>query len=380
MKWLRQDQPIHSLTYAGEKYQGHDTDVFAFYASPITLGNEVKPGTKFPGVVLIHGGGGTAFAEWVQLWAKRGYAANAMDLNGSRPPDAEFDAKGVAIGNGHKGTRTRLPNGGPPHGHPEKFDCINTPDTSDDWPFHAAASVMRAHTLLRSFPEVDAEHTAVTGISWGGYTTCLVASLDDRFKAAVPVYGCGFLHEGESVQKPSIDKLGDLARRWVEKYDPSSLLPRCRVPIFFVNGTNDVHYVLDSYQKSFDRVPGVKQMRIEVNMRHSHPHGWKPKEIGMFIDSYCNGGRALPVLGKPVIEGDTIRVACTGGDTLKSAALHYTTDEGLRSKRTWKSIPATIAGGVITAPRPPAEANTWFIAVTDDRDAMVTTDVQFAKP
>jgi hypothetical protein len=100
----------------------------------------------------------------------------------------------------------------------------------------------------------------------------------------------------------------------------------------------------------------------------------------MFIDSYCNGGRALPVPAKPVIEGDTIRVACTGGDTLKSAALHYTTDEGLRSKRTWKSIPATIAGGVITAPRPPAEANTWFIGVTDDRDAMVTTDVQFAKP
>jgi hypothetical protein len=152
MKWVRQDQPIQSLTYAGEKYQGHDTEVFAFYASPITIG-EAKPGAKFPGVVLIHGGGGTAFADWVHLWAKRGYAAIAMDLNGSRPPDPEFDPKtGMAIGNGHRGTRTRLPNGGPPHGHPEKFDCIITPDTSDDWPFHAAASVMRAHTLLRSFP------------------------------------------------------------------------------------------------------------------------------------------------------------------------------------------------------------------------------------
>ena len=38
----------------------------------------------------------------------------------------------------------------------------------------------------------------------------LQRELDDRFKAAVPVYGCGFLFEGESVQKPSIDKLGDL--------------------------------------------------------------------------------------------------------------------------------------------------------------------------
>jgi dienelactone hydrolase len=399
MKWLRQDQPIHSLTYAGEKYQGHDTEVFAFYASPITLG-EAKAGTKFPGVVCIHGGGGTAFAEWVQLWAKRGYAAIAMDLNGSRPPEVEFDAKGVAIGNGHRGTRTRLPNGGPPHGHPEKFDCIMTADTSDDWPFHAAASVMRAHSLLRSFPEVDAEHTAVTGISWGGYTTCLVASLDDRFKAAVPVYGCGFLHEGESVQKPSIDKLGEHKAKWVKEYDPGSLLPRCRVPIFFVNGTNDVHYVLDSYMKSYNVIPGEKHIRIQVKMPHGHPPGWAPQEIGIFIDSKCKGitpvvgakdglktEQPLPTLGEPVIKADEIEVSCKAWvNNIKKAELNYTTDAGLRSKREWKSVQAKITmnsltmsppvfGYTITAPKPPSEANTWYLSVTDSRDAMVSTKV-----
>ncbi len=374
VKWLRQDQPIHSLTYAGEKYQGHDTEVFAFYASPITLG-EAKAGTKFPGVVLIHGGGGTAFAEWVQLWAKRGYAAIAMDLNGSRPPEVEFDAKGTALGNGHKGIRTRLPNGGPAHGHPEKFDCILTADTSDDWPFHAAASVMRAHTLLRSFPEVDSEHTAVTGISWGGYTTCLVASLDDRFKAAVPVYGCGFLHEGESVQKPSIDKLVTRAIDWVKAYDPGSLLPRCQVPILFVNGTNDVHYVLDSYMKSYAVVPGEKYMRIQVNMPHGHPPGWAPQEIGLFIDSKCRSGKALPVPGKPEIKGDQVFVTCQSTTALKAAKLNYTRDTGLRSKRQWTSVPATIEGSTISAPKPPANANTWFITIFDERDAMVSTEV-----
>lgn len=373
MKWVRQDQPIHSLTYAGEKYQGHDTEVFAFYASPITLGL-AKPGAKFPGVVCIHGGGGTAFAEWVKLWAKRGYAVIAMDLNGSRPPEVEFDAKGTAIGNGHKGVHTRLPNGGPPHGHAEKFDSIGG-DTSDDWPFHAAASVIRAHTLLRSFPEVEAEHTAVTGISWGGYTTCLVASLDDRFKAAVPVYGCGFLHEGESVQKPSIDKLGDRQAAWVKAYDPSSLLPRCRVPIFFVNGTNDIHYVLDSYMKTYAVVPGEKQIRIQVNMPHGHQPGWAPKEIGLFIDSKCRGGAVLPVPGKPAIQGDQVVVTCESATALKVAKLNYTTDTGLRSKRVWKTVPATISGKSITAPKPPAEANAWFITVTDERDAMVSTEV-----
>lgn len=377
MQWVSQSGPVHSLTYAGENVKDKPTEVFAFYASPATLG-EAKPGAKFPGVVLIHGGGGTAFAEWTWLWAKRGYAAIAMDLNGSRPPEPAFDPKtGAALSNAHdQKTRTRLPNGGLNHGHAEKFDSIGG-DTSDDWPFHAAASVMRAHSLLRSFPDVDAGHTAVTGISWGGYTTCLVASLDDRFKAAVPVYGCGFLHEGESVQKPSIDKLGDRRADWVREYDPSSLLPRCRVPILFVNGTNDVHYVLDSYEKSFNVVPGEKQMRIEVNMRHGHPPGWAPQEIGLFIDSKCRAGKPLPVPGKPTVEGDRIKLTYQSAVPLKSAQLHYTTDTGLRSARAWKAIDATLGDGFVTAPKPPAEANTWFIALTDERDAMITTDVQF---
>ena len=271
--------------------------------------------------------------------------------------------------------RTRLPNGGPDHGHPQKFDSIGG-EASDDWPFHAVASVIRAHSLLRSFPEVDAEHTAVTGISWGGYTTCLVAALDDRFRAAVPVYGCGYLQEGESVQKPSIDKLGDRRAAWVREYDPGSLLPRCRVPILFVNGTNDVHYPLDSYMKSFHVVPGPKQLRIEVNMRHGHPPGWAPQEIGLFIDSHCIAGKPLPVPGTPTVAGNEVRVTCDSQTALKKAELHYTTDAGPRSQRQWKSLPAVISGATVTAPKPPAEANTWYLAITDERDAMVTTTVE----
>ncbi len=275
---------------------------------------------------MIHGGGGTAFAEWAWLWAKRGYAAIAMDLSGSRPIDPIYDDSGVPVPNqaSKSDTRTRLPNGGPDHGHVEKFDSIGG-DVDDDWPYHAVASVVRAHSLLRSFPEVIADRTAVTGISWGGYTTCLVASVDGRFKAAVPVYGCGFLYEGESVQKPAIDKLDDRREQWIKAYDPSSLLVRCRVPILFVNGTNDVHYPLDSYQKSYDVVPGQKQMRIEVNMRHGHPPGWAPQEIGLFIDSFCRNGTPLPIPGAAVKEDGTIRLLihqCRASQ-VRHAALHH---------------------------------------------------------
>lgn len=389
MRWEDETGPVRSLIYQGEPdAKGARTEVFAFYASPATDGAKTKP--PFPGVILIHGGGGTAFADWVHLWARRGYAALAMDLNGSRPPAPEYDPRtGLALGNGHRGQRTRLPLGGLEHGHPQKFGSIGGTHL-DDWPYHAAASVIRAHSLLRGFPEVDAGRTAVTGISWGGYTTCLVASLDDRFKAAVPVYGCGFLHEGESVQKPSIDALGERRMDWVRAYDPGSLLPRAKVPLLFVNGTNDKHYVLDSYMKSYAVVTAPKQLRIQVNMPHGHPPGWAPQEIGLFIDSHCAGGTPLPLPGQPVIQDGKATLECQSATALKSAALHYTTDTGLRSERKWTTVPAGLAANTytsgqsaahitrITAPAPPPEANTWFLSVTDERDAMVSTTVQFS--
>lgn len=367
--------PIQSLIYAGEPVSGKPTEVFAFYASPATLGT-AKEGESFPGIVLIHGGGGTAFSDWVWLWAKRGYAAIAMDLSGHRPPAPTFDEKGEKVSDaGHpRDARERLESGGLDHGHGEKFDSIGGP-IDDDWPYHAVANVMKAHTLLRSFPGVDPERTAVTGISWGGYTTCLVASLDDRFKAAVPVYGCGFLHEGESVQKPSIDALGDRREAWIAAYDPSSHLGKCAVPTLWVNGTNDIHYVLDSYAKSYGLVKGPKTLRIEPRMRHGHQPGWAPEEIGIFVDSILMNGVPLPEIGEMTTHGGTVTVPYQSKTKVVKAELFYTADMGTRSEREWKSIAADLSDGNAIANGLPAEANTWLMTLTDERGAMVTSEV-----
>ncbi len=370
--------PIHSILFEGEPVNGEETEVFAFYASPKTLG-VAKEGEKFPAVVLIHGGGGTAFSDWVWLWAQRGYAAISMDLSGHRPPAPTFDGEGNKISDhGHKKElRTRLEKGGLNQGHGEKFDCIGG-TVSDDWPYQTVCSVMKAHTLIRSFPEVDADRTAVTGISWGGYSTCLVASLDDRFKAAVPVYGCGFLHEGESVQKPSIDALGERREAWVAAYDPSSHLGKCTVPTFWVNGTNDVHYVLDSYAKSYSLVQGPRTFRIEPMMGHSHPAGWNPEEIGVYVDSRLKDGTPLAELSPLDINDGTVSLTFESGVPVTDAELFYTTDDGIRSKRKWQSLPATIEGKTITASGLPKEANTWLMTVTDERGLMVTSEAGFA--
>ncbi|WP_162339589.1 dienelactone hydrolase family protein [Cyclobacterium salsum] len=90
--WIDQTDAVWSLIYTGEEYEGKVTEVFAYYASPATLG-EKNPGTgEFPGIVLAHGGGGTAFRIWATEWAERGYAAIAMDLSGNQPlPEAQQD-------------------------------------------------------------------------------------------------------------------------------------------------------------------------------------------------------------------------------------------------------------------------------------------------
>jgi cephalosporin-C deacetylase-like acetyl esterase len=378
MKWLDDSSPIRSLTYENEKFEGHTTDVFAFYATPGTISGDTSKDKNLPAVILIHGGGGTAFAQWTLLWAKRGYAAIAMDLSGRRPPAPKFDAQTGELTSGFSGPgdRTRLERGGPEAGHVQKFANVGG-DPTDDWQHHSVPAVIRAHSLIRSFKEVDADRTAVTGISWGGYMTCIVASVDHRFKAAVPVYGCGFLYDGESVQRPAIDALTPEKRtEWIAKYDPSAWLPKCQVPILFVNGTNDVHYPLVSYSRSYGLVKSPKQIRIEVKMPHGHQAGWAPNEIGRFIDHHLLGARPLPELGEPASNDGLASVEFKSEPGLKAARLHYTTDTNRLAERNWSSIPATIDGTTISA-AVPKEATIWLFSATDSHDGTVSTDVVF---
>ena len=69
---------VKALFFDGLPWKGKPTRVFAYYGIPSNEG-----GGKVPAIVLVHGGGGTAFARWVKLWNDRGYAAIAMDTCGA---------------------------------------------------------------------------------------------------------------------------------------------------------------------------------------------------------------------------------------------------------------------------------------------------------
>lgn len=366
VEWIDRESPVRSLYYTGENYGGKPTRVFSYYATPGSIAGDASLDKSLPAMVLVHGGGGTAFREWAELWAKRGYAAIAMDLAGCRPNEGT---------NPHaRENRTRLEDGGPNQGDDEKFGSIAKP-AEEQWPYHAVANVVLAHSLIRSFDEVDADRTAVTGISWGGYLTCIVAGVDSRFKAAVPVYGCGFLHDN-SVWLNQFKRMSAENRdRWVELWDPSRYLPAVTMPIFFVNGTNDFAYPLDSYMKSYDAVKGDKQIRVTVNMPHGHQAGWAPAEIGLFVDQHLRGGKKLPRIETPSVSGDQVSAKVTSEQPIAKAALHWTADTSPINQRKWQTVEVAIDGGTITANAPPAEANVVFFTVTDDRGATVSSPV-----
>jgi cephalosporin-C deacetylase-like acetyl esterase len=357
-EWLVREGQVWSLYYQGMPYQGKPTRVFAYYATPTTLTGQPVKDPSFPAVVLVHGGG-IAFREWVELWAKRGYAAIAMDLAGCGPD------------------RERLQDGGPGRSDKEKFGAIGQ-SPENQWTYHAVANVILAHSLIRSFKEVDAKRIAVTGISWGGYLTCIVAGLDNRFKAAVPVYGCGFLHENSVWLNQFAQMTQQQKDKWVRLWDPSMYVGSATMPVFFINGTNDFAYPLDSYSKTYNLVKSKRNFRITVNMPHGHKQGWEPEEIGLFVDQYLKRGISLPIIMIPELTDNEVRVKVKSKTPLISANLHYTTGTVSINKLDWESIPARVEDSHIILPAPPDEATIWFLTVSDNRGAVVSSELMFS--
>jgi hypothetical protein len=207
--------------------------------------------------------------------------------------------------------------------------------------------------------------------------TFIIAGLDNRFKAAVPVYGCGFLHEN-SVWLGQFEKMTAQQKdKWVRLWDPSMYVGSAAMPVLFVNGTNDFAYPLDSCAKTYGLV-GRRDFRITVNMPHGHQEGWLPAEIGLFVDSHLRGGKPLPRILRPqIIEGQA--VAKVKAETnLVSAVLHCTTETGPINKRQWQTVVGRIEGNSVIAAAPPQETTLWFFTVTDERWAVTSSEVVFA--
>lgn len=318
-------------------------------------------------MVLVHGGGGSAYIPWVQLWVSRGYAAIAMDTCGATSNGA-FSEK----------NHPRHEFGGPPGWG--GFDQIDEP-VEDQWTYHAVADVILANSLIRSLPQIDPNRVGLTGISWGGYLVGIVAGVDHRFKFVAPVYGCGFLGD-DSVWLPIFKKMGaEKARKWLQLWDPSVYLPRVRAPMLWVDGSNDFAYPMDSLQRSYRLPKAPRTLCIRLRMVHSHEAGVKPSEIQVLADGRLRNGKPLARITASGRKDLNVWATFKSDESITKAELNFTTDTDEWQKRKWQTVPAVLnAKGKRVSAVLPKEAAVYYFNLVDDRDLVLSSEHEVIKP
>lgn len=358
--WEKSDRAVQAgvtgILYDSLPWKGAPVQVFAYYGVP----QGKPPEDGWPAVVCVHGGGGTAFHEWVTKWNDHGYAAINMDLEGHYPINLTDD---------RRDGRISVENPGP--SRVGIFGDYEKP-INEQWYYHAVAQSILAHSLIRSLPEVNPDKTGITGISWGGTLTSTIMGLDNRFKFAIPVYGCGFLPDSDSRQGLAI-KSGKHTEIVNTYFDGSAYFQNVRIPTFWLNGTNDGAFSMPSNQRSAKAVRGPVTFRYELRMRHGHRPGWEPREIYGFADSVVGDGPPLIRFDVPRQEGDRAWVAFNSETKVVEGKVYYTKDQGIWNERNWEEAPAKLRESEVSSTLPEG-VTVFYFAVTDERGLMVSSE------
>lgn len=331
---------FRSFYYDSVPYRGKPSRVYAYYKAPAGK----PPEGGWPAVVCVHGGGGTAYTEWIDEWVKRGFAAIAMDLEG-RLPDIAVKTP----------DRPRINDAGPDKAR--RWGDYAEP-AQEQWFYHAVAQVVRAHSLVRSFPEVNPEKTGIIGVSWGAIIAPVAAAVDGRFRFAIASYGCGFLHESEGLNFAEVPESHQAAT--VALWDPSNYLPAVNIPFLWLNGTNDNFFPLDVWEKSVACAGGPTVRRIGIRMAHGHKSTWVVDEVYLFAEAAIRGETGFPNVGVTRRSGEKVVAEIEPAGSAVSATLVYTKDGGTHKNRLWEELPASLTQNQIEAPLPEGASAVFF--------------------
>ena len=312
-------------TFSGPNPKGLSSKVKAEFFAYIGFPEGPVPEGGFPGIVLIHGGGGTAYPQYTKFWVKHGYAVIALDWYNQRPIPPADPKKPV--------DRAPLPGG-------KRQDHVAN-----------VANMILSHSLLRSLKNVNPEKTAFVGLSWGSWYGAMVASLDTRFKGGVEIY-CGDVKNGSSKKANS--------------FINGRFHHAAKIPLYWVAGTNDQNVTLASLDAGFQECPKVENKSLVIRLPHSHIGFTFPSCFRMAAH-FTQGGPGLPKLSDIDWNGNQVKARILDpGKGIRKAILCYTdSTEKVYHKRVWKSVAAKIEKDVITAELPDG-AHQFFLSAYDE--------------
>jgi cephalosporin-C deacetylase-like acetyl esterase len=319
---------VEEIYYQSRSFKRKPVRIFGYFAYPRAHAG------KLPAILLSHGGGGTASQAKAVAWAKHGYAVLAIDLPGK----------------GEKRASSRST--GPDMDVP--ILLRTQPDPSYNYLVHAVAAARNGITYLTQRPEVDPDRIGMIGLSWGGVLTLLTNGQDCRLKAAVDVFGAGYIAEGCTWEDrfgsmPLIDK-----DRWNNFIDPKNFLATQHAPILFITGTNDHCYYLPTFQKSYAQVNVEKNYWLIPNLRHRFLDSAEGPAL-TWLDQKLKRSLAAALFPQikelPAFQKDVdkiiIPVRAFVNDKVKSARLYYTTGGPLQwTAKKWLEVTPYLEAGV----------------------------------
>ena len=337
--WIRND------------YKGEESYNFAFLAKPAVQKD------KYPAIVLVHGGGGTAYYEWAEAWASRGYIALAIDLEGHVPNKD---------GNIAMAPQDLYHNS--PYKAPSNSNLADGRLPEDEtWLHYACRSVIIANSFLHNLEGVDIYKVGVCGVSWGGYITSIVTGYDDRFAFAISIY-C--MKEMKEAGTPFSEYLYS-ANGAFDKFDDFEALSLVNTPFNIVVSDTDQWGDVAAFTAMIGLMKNA-HMTVKHKFLHSHAHALQALEPFTFADSIINK-KAIPTFSR---DGNEITINDAPTEIRNSYVLS-TEETNIKKLKNFDKERTVLNGNKIALDL--SESVTYFIICIEDEIGNVFTSALFTK-
>jgi dienelactone hydrolase len=339
---------VHKLIFHSYNYKSgsgnEKAQIFAAVVRP------EKPG-KYPGLLVLHGGGGNAEIDKAKKWAALGYVVVVLDEPGVANPDKIPFSHGPW--DNYKYGENRF---------------VTRPDITSSTIFSAVLSSVQGLYLLYSQPDVIKDKIGIVGISWGGYLTTIVSGLaNPLIKASFSVYGSGFYDDG-SVFLKNLNVMDPWERAtWLKYLDAGRRVSSIKTPFFIAAAANDNWFYPPAVTSTLKNSKGPVSHLFAPNNSHKvelpgGTEGKSPEEPGwlamerIYFDYYLKGiGQPFPKIQEIKTEksssGNTqIKFKVSSPTEIASGQVCYSPVGVEWPKRKWEIIPAT------------ASADGWYVA------------------
>lgn len=335
--------------YIRSDFKDTESYAFAYLGYP-----EVKK-DKYPAVLLLHGGGGTAYYEWVKEWNKRGYIALAIDLEGHTPKDS--GTLGSAPNDLYEKSQYLAPNN------------QNLADENEDLTktrlYYACKTAIIGNSFLHNLEKVDKNKIGVCGVSWGGFITSIITGYDDRFAFSLPIYCTVGLEDSGS-------PLGEYIKTHptFKVFDKIEPLLEINTPLhYFVSGKDK----FANPYKASSVILDMKNsgMSVYPDLLHSQFHATSLNDPYIYADRILGNYKEI----KLDLSNDKVVINNESGLKINSINL-YTTDENLPSTSTrWLEEELTLNKDNSCSFTLDSDTSYYYVSILDEKGVITSSKV-----